>query len=1260
MTLSVKIINKIDNMVLDKNFNILIDDTISQIKEKLFVNTKEINYYPNFLKIEIFEKGQNGDLGIYKTIKSDNCLLYFYKEPTENNEIYISGIHDTLSKYKNYTENDLYTLMKADDTLLYDIYDDLVIDYIDLTLDDLVNLIKMVMYNFNSENQILSETENKILFDDISVYVNTIIEKNQKSIKKLEKEKYLSDFYKEMHVYDNSKFYEKKDNLPNVTYTALTFNIKSESYDSSIDGKIIKIENIFNILELSEKIPFIVFNNKPRTNPKIKVYNNLELPESVIKSWVLNEKKKIKKERYKKIKGLMMKYKINLVSTKIQNTFATVLIDENGLITIKLNFEEEDNQKGLTDIYIIVNEIGQELMNSINNLQGVFTKSKRFNNLEISLVSINSILETSIEIKMAKLRKIFTKYQGSSFFEAKDTKDNISMYYKKYGKRDDELNEILGITVNLKDNPYLLNSSMILIYGCYNLLQMKTIIDEICILSKLSEKLETNIFDDSDENIERVIRERRQNIKLLRDQGSKISAITCQKKRQPIIDNVTKITDTELVLNYKGNKYTCENNGKHKYPGLAGDIPCCFEHPNKGISSIIDTKILEIKVQPSNFKITVNENNHDGANPHFETFVIKVVSNYIENIDLSKSRYFYLDYNTNSDLPLVHIHNDQLVLQIEKDQEKNGASIWLPAVQLYQLVSKPKKNTCINIPDINNRDPSDINKPCLKHPDTVFGYNLKSFPCCFEKEPVVYNKNIKEINEKMHIYTTDKLLGYKRQGVLQPGLNTLLNEIIKEKTGSFLRWGVNQNELSFMNCIVEISDHFDSTYELKRYLTNYLSDNKNVFSKLNNGNISVKYNTMDNYINKINNETVIDYHDTLDLIQNALSCNILIIDIPYTETLSKTTYSYQDMKLECNVDITWDITKPFVFLIKKHNYFEIIVLNSATHWNIESQKMQILNKTPNVKFSFNYQKDKSAKESIVNFFVDFYKSTCIKENEFPEGYMYNEMYTFKYLLPRLKDNILGQIVNKLNKVLYLILKNGLVIPIKETGIIDNIPILPLYQYISSEKAKSSIKKMQENLVEFNKLIETKMEITGMITRDNMYVAVMTNFGQMIPIKNEKIYQMDIPILPIKYYNEDLDDPFVKNKSNESSNWTDIINNEKQKIKEIKKELGSLIHKDEQVKTMIININKNGSMDKFEKIKTIKNILKQLLNRETPEFFLDIISNDILNDNNENLLLNNLITDDIYDINKIITRPTESVLLNINELKRWMGQRPHTA
>ena len=84
------------------------------------------------------------------------------------------------------------------------------------------------------------------------------------------------------------------------------------------------------------------------------------------------------------------------------------------------------------------------------------------------------------------------------------------------------------------------------------------------------------------------------------------------------------------------------------------------------------------------------------------------------------------------------------------------------------------------------------------------------------------------------------------------------------------------------------------------------------------------------------------------------------------------------------------------------------------------------------------------------------------------------------------------------------------------------------------------------------------------------------------------------------------------------------------------------------------------MDKFEKIKTIKNILKQLLNRETPEFFLDIISNDILNDNNENLLLNNLITDDIYDINKIITRPTESVLLNINELKRWMGQRPHTA
>ena len=350
---------------------------------------------------------------------------------------------------------------------------------------------------------------------------------------------------------------------------------------------------------------------------------------------------------------------------------------------------------------------------------------------------------------------------------------------------------------------------------------------------------------------------------------------------------------------YKDNKYVCEGTGEHKYPGFTKDgIPCCFKNIGKGMESIISSEILEIKVQPSNYTVDIIEN---PTGKTFTTFVIKITSENLENIDLSHSRYFYLDPTKTTEFPLVHIHNQDLIDRIQRDETNNkNESIWLTEVPLYQLISKPNKNTCLFIPNLHKATKDNINEQCQHHSkEHTFGYNIKSYPCCFENKPVTHRviKQDKASIIKQHIITTDKLLGHKRQGILQPGLNELFNEIVSDKSGAFLRWGVNQNQLSFLNCIVEsVSDNtdlkIDSTYALKRFLVNYLEEHPQDFLRLNNGNISLKYNSLQDYIDAINDENVIHWSDIIDLVQIGLGCNILIIDIPYTETLSKTIFHW--------------------------------------------------------------------------------------------------------------------------------------------------------------------------------------------------------------------------------------------------------------------------------------------------------------------------------------------------------------------------------
>jgi len=533
--------------------------------------------------------------------------------------------------------------------------------------------------------------------------------------------------------------------------------------------------------------------------------------------------------------------------------------------------------------------------------------------------------------------------------------------------------------------------------------------------------------------------------------------------------------------------------------------------------------------------------------------------------------------------------------------------------------------------------------------------------------------NIKKVKEKdstkQHILITDKLLNEKRQGLLPPGLNKLLNEIIKQNTkGTFLRWGVNQNELSFLNCVLEAIEHktetmtINNTTELKKYLTVYLKNNKDEYEKLNNGTISLKY-TFDEYIKEINNH--IHWKDIIDLLTRVLKCNIFILNIPYIETESTKTFDYNNIKLVCNFYTEINKSNPSIILIKKQNAFELIVYNTGILWDKSSQKIEILkNKQikPTINFVFNYKSNDTITNNIINFLLEYNSSSCIKENEYPENFKYDELYDINNivkLLNKTKEPVQLQLVNSFNKVNYIVTKNKIIIPIKESGIID-LPKISFEEYI--DKNLLNINELTKSLKNLNKILKKPIQLLGITTNNqNKINSAMTNFGQFVPLKpiNTGDIEESLEILPMKYYN-DIDESLANKKQiiNSEIEWNTKIKTLNDKIYKIKKDLGESFIDDNISKNQIINIIKTPLISRSEKINNIVNYLQQKLNLNNINssdlpFILKHIANEMINDNIENLLLNNLITSNVFNPDEIIKRNNESTWLNLDDIKKWI-------
>jgi hypothetical protein len=1223
---------------------VVVDDTIADVKKRLFTlndfesedNEGDLDYgvsiyYPNLLKIEVGEDENR------RVLQGNKPIMYYLdiSDIQNNVKLYVTNLVAALEDPK-YNTLELFTKIGSEEFERF--VEELVQDgYVDAKNEDVV---------FALQNIIKTNFENyEYLTDKTDTYILSLINTRNVVLKNIQNDTRLQQKYAS---YLNLNGREYKNNVGDFVYTDIIFVVKGNNYQSGSKGRFINIQNVFNGLQLSDTIPFaaITIGDKPL----VKLRDNLSdtVDPKDIKSWIVTEKKKQKITTYKKIKGLLLKYKSNVDASG----YTTVNVMDTGLIYIKMTFLDTSNIKDVQDLEKEVKVIVDTISSSVNSLHNAFfSKQTTMSNASMSsvaMVSFSGFVETNVFLDLEDVVSITSfDYIKNSLFELKgvNVEESVSILYKKLGDVDEE--ESRGLTINIKNNPYKGNSSIVTVYGAINFLQPVVIVEHLVLL--LNPKR-----DAVDDNDTQGKKRGKSNTKRIREAGGEIYSVNCQgEERQPKLwtewsnenkDAASKL-DAKNILEFKDIKYACVAQ-KYPYPGFTNEnIVCCFKKPqlNKEKYKRNMKEHDAILYRPSNMEINVQD-----THGTYTTFAIKIASDYGEGFNETNSigRYFYLDIHNE----LVSITNPNLISRLNEEQDGVGG-IWLDSVTLDVLLAKTDDSKCMYKPDLSKKSVEDVNAPCKHHKkNQVFGYKTDSYPCCFIKKPIVKGKEIDLM--KVYIYTSDKVLEHKRIGHLPSELDVLLNgesdQSEKHTTdGRFYRMGVFQSASSFLTAVLlanefvieSLGGKLDNVNMLRVALSQYLTNNQDVYAELNSGALLLKYKL--SVFNKklLDTNASTTWNDFLDLMARVTRCNIIILDIPYIKTQSTIDPDYTRINILCN-NVKQETGLDTIVLLKRRKAYEIII-------NKTSQNIQY-------KFGSN--------ERIVRVLMDYQKASCVSEEKYPDTFNWSKLYTVDdivTLLKGTKHEILAQFANVYRKVDYVVTKSKVIIPVKEESLRKNkLNITSTLSSMRKSDQLLSIEKYTKRIENVNQILIEKggvpIEIVGVsVDKNNMIDAVMTKFGQFVPLKLSQMGVGNV-VLPYKYY-EDINQILLSNieSSNEQVVFSNSITKQKEELHKLKQELGPLFT--EVDRKEIMGVVRNPRYTRIEKVSKIKENLKNLrsLSSDTDEFWYDVIALEIISDNIDNMLINNVVLSDDYNTNAVVVHDAESILSDISDVSTWV-------
>lgn len=424
--------------------------------------------------------------------------------------------------------------------------------------EEKIKHISLIINNLTNEK--LSDDEILILLmfcisETFNLKYTGVMENIFEDYKKLQKE--LIEYYTSINHYNLDILKNSKKKINYKIYSA-------ELY-VQLDKNTIPF-NIFKKIELSNKVPFISYNDN--TKPLYKIYTKFE-NKKMIENWIYKNPKLLKT-----VKNIW--YKINLY----KNYYYNVNIFSSNILNINYTFDEKDDIE-FSDLYVLNKNLGDYMTKT--NLK--FSKDFLYHKMNIKTEIVSTI----------KILDIILLVQSNSNFILKPTK--LPNYVKFLFNNNEITIKLINIDVysiilnlnNIKSNQeYYINYILNIIYSLFN-------------KNKTSKKI-NSIFDNFNKLSNSIKYKEKANIKILRQNGIINKAVNCQKSRQPVISNSKSNSKSNSMnsLLYKDNKYKCKNK-EYPYIGvtITNDL-CCFKKPQT--NKLLFKKFLNIK-NDTQFKI---------------------------------------------------------------------------------------------------------------------------------------------------------------------------------------------------------------------------------------------------------------------------------------------------------------------------------------------------------------------------------------------------------------------------------------------------------------------------------------------------------------------------------------------------------------------------------------------------------------------------------------------------------------------------------
>ncbi len=533
-------------------------------------------------------------------------------------------------------------------------------------------------------------------------------------------------------------------------------------------------------------------------------------------------------------------------------------------------------------------------------------------------------------------------------------------------------------------------------------------------------------------------------------------------------------------------------------------------------------------------------------------------------------------------------------------------------------------------PDHNNKysfigflsksnNPNDLCMTCCYKKDQSDTTNKKKLTyfnqCVGQKAKEVEEDKPKEdLGDKVYILQETNKVQDGRFIFLPKYLNQFFNTVwknnyiiknhylVESNTGYYFKYTIKHPQFNFL---AAISNVFNISINDIKELAIKAVDNENIFTYLNNGDIKSMFKDKENYMNYIKNSNYIEY----DIIGELLS-------IPGVLTEKGLFYFMFDKKIKI-------IKKALEKDVIVENYY-LQCLNYENYYNInENRDYLILIKDGKYYFPiYNVKKGTKDKKIILtkkynnnNTIIDelkkYYGLSCIESFMFKINKTYN--ITAKTIY-QIKDiNIKKQIVDMRNKVRYLKLDTGLLLPVKPSGTIfdidNNINITNITNIKSSDllgldetiKLLNKFNKLAPELnyipknVYYNNHIKDK---TG-VYRYNITSLLLLN-NLIIPIKNELVSATSFKKYGLGYEFQSLEeviDNAINNNDIPYDNRTINIKNRlyrNEAYNLFRLELSMYLQNNQSLLNNIIGIVRNPHINKKNKRKELMSILLNMV------------------------------------------------------------------